>query len=105
MKRNLGWVAWALVLAMVGAGVVYLPGLRRMTAVGAGFVAKQMCSCVYVAGRSFESCRPDMLEVMAQIRSEPLDAADETGVRAWVPLLAERRATFHEDFGCTLHQP
>ncbi len=103
MKRALGWIALILVLGLAGAGLVYLPGFRRTTAVGAGFVAKQMCSCVYVAGRTFESCRPDMLEVMAQIRSEPLAAAGETGVRAWVPLLAERRATFHEDFGCTLH--
>ncbi len=103
MRRALGWIGAALVLLMVGAGVVYLPPLRQAAAVGAGFVAKQMCSCVYVAGRSFESCRPEMMEEMAQVRSEALADGEETGVRAWVTLLAERRARFHEDFGCTLH--
>ena len=103
MKRALGWIALVLILGMAGAGFAYLPGFRKATAVGAGFVAKQMCSCVYVAGRSFESCRPEMMEEMAQVRSEALADGEETGVRAWVTLLAERRARFHEDFGCTLH--
>ena len=39
---------------------------------------------------------------MAQVRSEALADGEETGVRAWVTLLAERRARFDEDFGCTL---
>ncbi len=102
MRHAFGWIGAALVLLMVGAGAVYLPRLRQAAAVGAGFVAKQMCSCVYVAGRSFESCRPDMMEEMARIRSEALSGGEEIGVRAWLPLLAERRARFHEDFGCTL---
>ncbi len=103
MRRALGWIGLALVLLMLGAGAVYLPGIRQAAAVGAGFVAKQMCSCVYVAGRSFESCRPEMMEEMARVRSEALAGGEGAGVRAWVPLLAERRARFHEDFGCTLH--
>ncbi len=103
MRRAFGWIGAALLLLMVGAGAVYLPRFHQAAAVGAGFVAKQMCSCVYVAGRSFESCRPEMMQEMARVRSEALAGGEEIGVRAWVPLLAERRASFHEDFGCTLH--
>ncbi len=93
---------FVLVLLLVAgaAGAWYLTNLRAMTDVGAGFVAKQMCSCMFIGQRSFASCRPDMLESMDPIEAEVLPGGD--GVRAWVPLLAERIARHEAPFGCTL---
>ncbi|MCP5057705.1 MAG: hypothetical protein GY937_13415 [bacterium] len=96
MKRLL--VGFLLIAA--GAGAWYLPHLRTMTEVGAGYVAKQACSCVFVAERSLASCRADMLASMESIEAEVLVSGE--GVRAWVPLLADRTALHEAPYGCTL---
>jgi hypothetical protein len=90
----------ALVLvALVVAAVAY--GRARIAPqadVGAAWMAKHMCSCVFVGGRDAAACRGDLAPEMDPVRWE----LDADGVRAWVPLLAERRARFHEGSGCTL---
>lgn len=96
MKR----LALLVLLAALLAGGLFLPGFRRQVSVGAGFVAKQMCSCIFVAGRSFESCRPDMLPTMDRIQAAILPSGE--GVRAWVPLVAKRVARREAPHGCTL---
>lgn len=68
--------------------------------VGAGYVAKQMCSCIHVAARSFESCRADIPAPMDDVRAEPTPEGD--GIRAFVPVLADRVARSHPGTGCTL---
>jgi hypothetical protein len=87
-----------LALALAGGGYGY-GHLRGMASVGAGYVAKEMCSCIFVAGRSLESCRPDVPESMDRVRAELLP----DGVRGFVPALAERVARYEPGFGCTLH--
>ena len=67
---------------------------------GAGYVAKEVCSCIHLGRRSLASCRPDVPEYMDGIRAEEL--SDGTGVRAFVPLFAERVARYAEGFGCAL---
>ena len=96
MRRRLAFVVVALALA--GAASAY-GHLRGMASVGAGYVAKEMCSCVFVAGRDLESCRPDVPESMDRVRAELLP----DGVRGFVPALAERVARYEPGFGCTLH--
>ncbi len=96
MKRIL-----AIVLLLIGgAAALWLPGFYRAAGVGAGFVAKQMCSCVFVGDRSDASCRPDLLESMDSIEAERLDGVE--GFRAFIPLLAERRALHEPPYGCIL---
>ncbi|HXK21301.1 MAG TPA: hypothetical protein VMS55_01355 [Myxococcota bacterium] len=85
-------------LALAGAGYAY-GHLRAMASVGAGYVAKELCSCVFVAGRSLASCRPDVPESMDRVEAELLP----DGVRGFVPALAERVARYEPGFGCTLH--
>jgi hypothetical protein len=89
-------------LVLIVAGAVWLPGLLAQLRLGAGFIAKQMCSCVLVAERSLESCRPDQMPIMDAIVAELLP--DGQGVRAFVPpgLLSEAVATFDPSTGCTL---
>jgi hypothetical protein len=88
-------------IALVGTGAaVYLPGMVQRSRMGAGYVAKQLCSCAFVAGRALEECRADLAESAERVRAELLPA--ERAVRAWVPLLAERIARYTGETGCTL---
>ena len=70
--------------------------------VGAGYVAKEACSCIFIGGRELESCRHDMPDMMDDVDAEVL--ADERAVRAFVTGLGERIARFEPDGGgCTLY--
>ncbi len=84
--------------ALLAAAAVARIRLAPQADIGAGFVAKQVCSCIFVGGRDEQACRSDLGPELAPVRSQPL--AD--GVHAWVPLLASRRARFREGIGCTL---
>ena len=77
----------------------YLP-LRQAVDIGAAMLAKQICSCVFVADREVADCRADQFSSMDRIRLEVL--RDESRVRAWIPALGERTAIHREGFGCTL---
>jgi hypothetical protein len=96
VKRRL---AIALVVLGIAGGAWAYEHVRGMASVGAGYVAKEMCSCVFVAGRSLDSCRPDVPASMDRVQAQLL--AD--GVRGFVPLFAERVAHYEPGFGCTLH--
>ena len=88
-------VFWVL---LVGGALVYEWG-RDQAAVGAGYVAKELCSCVFVGERSLASCRPDIPLSMDRVEAEL--GADR--VRAFVPYFAERIARFEPPFGCVLY--
>ena len=99
MRRIALWTAALVLLAALVAAAVYGPRLRRMAGVGAGYVAKQTCSCMYLAGRSFDACRSDLPASMDRIRAKVLDGVE--GVRADA-LFLERRAQHIPGRGCTL---
>ena len=87
------------VVALLGA-----IGWRRIAYqadVGAGFVARTMCGCLFVAGRAFDSCRADVPPSMDRVEAEVLEAP--RSVRGFVTLFASRTATFDPLTGCTLH--
>jgi hypothetical protein len=84
-------------LLVVGA-LVY-ERARDLSTVGAGYVAKEVCSCVFVGGRSFDSCRSDIPETMERVEAE----LGPDRVRAFVPRLAERIARFEPPYGCVLY--
>jgi len=96
----------AIALAIVGVtgfAIFYWQWLipaRSGVAVGAGMLAKQMCSCMFVAERPQEDCRADQFPIMDPVTVEV--GNDGRSVRAFIPLLGERSATYTEDFGCTL---
>ena len=96
LRWSLIAVAWLLFVA--GALAYQVFGARM--SVGAGYVAKEVCSCIHLGRRSLASCRPDVPEYMDGIRAEEL--SDGRGVRAFVPLFAERVARYAEGFGCAL---
>ena len=95
MRRR---IAVAACLLLLGGALFAYQRARGMASVGAGYAAKELCSCVFVAGRSLASCRPDLPESMERVQVELLP----DGVRAFVTGLAERVARNEPDFGCTL---
>ena len=96
MRRRIGIAVLAALLLV--AGVAY-QRVRAQASVGAGYVAKEVCSCVFVAGRDAESCRSDVPDSMDPVQYELVP----DGVRAFVRGFAERVARFEPGFGCTLH--
>ncbi len=100
MRRALLVVAIALAILLVAGAAFVLPGLLQRSRIGSGYVAKQLCSCVFVAGRDLSACRADLTADADPVRAELL-AADRA-VRAFVPLLAERIARYTDGTGCTL---
>ena len=75
----------------------YLP-TRFAVDIGAAMLAKQVCSCVYVANRSRADCRADQFSSMDPIALEILRDPE----RAWVTGFGERTAVHREGLGCTL---
>ena len=101
MRRLLKWVLVGLLVVAGAAGIVIVRRVHRLSVIGAGYLAKQMCSCVFVAERDFASCRADMPPDMVRVQAAPLDG--QRGMRAWVPAIVERTARYTTDTGCTLY--
>ncbi len=99
MKRIALWGGGILLLLAALAAAVYGPRFMDMASVGAGYVAKQMCSCLYVAEREFDACRSDIPDSMDRIDAEPLEG--RPGVRAHTIGL-ERLAVHTPGAGCRL---
>ena len=100
MRRVLVALVVSLVLAAAAGYVFWVVPTRQAVAIGSGMLAKQMCSCMFVAERSEPECRADQFDSMDPIRVEIL--TEPSGVRAFVPWLGERSATWRRGLGCTL---
>jgi hypothetical protein len=98
MKWVIGFAVW---LALVLATALYV-WLDDQSYVGSGYVAKEICSCVYVGSRDFAACRTDLMPLtgLGWLRAEPLP--DGSGVRAWLPGFDPRIARAEDGGGCTL---
>ena len=100
MRRVLKWALLVVVLVSGAAGVYVGPRIYRLCIIGTGYIAKQMCSCVFVAERDFTACRKDMPTDMASVRAALFEHG--SGVRAWLPGIVERSARYTPGTGCTL---
>ena len=99
MLRRLLIVGLVIVLVV---GVYVYHEIRPQANMGAGYVAHQVCSCVFVAKRSYESCLLDLLPTMDEIRSEVVEVRGKDGIRGWIPVLADRTALHTSGLGCAL---
>jgi hypothetical protein len=96
------WIAGGLlVLILIGAGVAYVM-VRPYAQIGATYIAKQMCSCVFLAGRTEVSCRaefePDIDKFKVTVRhGKPGHGA----VRASMVIFSGA-ARYAEGYGCTV---
>ena len=94
LLRTLGLLALGLVgLCLWASGPILAEGR-----IGAAFVARTTCSCLFVADRSLASCRTDWpagSEIIA-VRQE------ENAVVASAAFgLVSARAVFEQDYGCS----
>jgi hypothetical protein len=98
MKWVIGFGVW-LVLVLGAAAYVEL---GERSAIGGGFAAKEICSCIHVGGRDFAACRADLQVVpgIDWLETEPLE--DGTGVRSGLPGFPPRIARAAPERGCTL---
>ena len=69
--------------------------------IGAGYAAEQTCACLFVSGRTLESCRGDLDPLALKIVSLHVGSDD---VRASVAGLMPARAQFSTATGCALVQ-
>ena len=100
-RRVLKWVFVVLAVVVVGGAIFLGPRIYRLSNIGAGYIAKQMCSCVFVGERDFAACRSDMPPDMVRVGAELLPGG--AGVRAWVRGIVSREARYTPGTGCTLY--
>ena len=94
------WIIALVAAVLAGVGGYYLWQMSISADVGAAAMAKVTCSCVFVDGRTLESCRGDYPPGFEQV-SVSVDMKARTATGTVVGLLS-RRATFNEGYGCTL---
>ena len=103
MKARNWWVIVLAMLVVAGAGgwvALRHSRLGRRADVGTGYVAHVVCSCRYVGNRDLKSCATDFEPGMEIVHMRDDPAAKR--ITAWVPLMAERTATYSPDYGCAL---
>jgi hypothetical protein len=83
-------------LGLAAAGALALPALG----VAAGYSAKMVCSCVFVAGRSPSACHDADLPDFGWVSLSVDDATGE--VRASALGLRAARARYQAGLGCSL---
>jgi hypothetical protein len=94
------WIIAAVVVLVLSGGVYFAWRTSVEAGVGAAAMAKVVCSCVFVDGRSLESCRADDPPGFEGI---PV-TIDKTAMTATGALfgVVRRRAKYSPDYGCTL---
>jgi len=83
---------------VLAAGVVYAgyQGLS-MARIAVNYAAEQTCSCLFVSGRSPDSCRRDFNGAAARLIAFQ---QEDRAVTASMLGIFSARAEFDEDFGC-----
>ena len=94
------WTAVGVVAVVFVVGGYYGWRTAEAAGVGAAAMAKVVCSCVFVDGRTLQSCRADDPPGFEGV---PV-TVDETAKTATGTLfgIISRRASYHDGYGCTL---
>nr|WP_070960489.1 hypothetical protein [Hyphomonas sp. Mor2] len=102
-------------LILIGATVwqFWLKGQVEFAKVATAYGAKQVCSCVFVAEREFDSCLGDFTEDVSQVSfsvssSEIVEngaaRTDQTVMAQVLGGMIRNRARFEPGLGCTLER-
>lgn len=85
-------------IAVLGAATWAGRDTYASARIGAAYVAKQTCSCLFVAGRPEESCRTDYNP--EDMKPLTLEAAASSVTVSTLGGLVSAKAEFQEGFGC-----
>ena len=88
------------VLVVAGAATWRYLKLSDLVLIGTGYSARQTCACLFVSGRSADSCRGD-LDRLAQ-RLISVEIGRERVTARSLGGLARATARYDKGFGCTL---
>ncbi|MCI5083424.1 MAG: beta-lactamase family protein [Saprospiraceae bacterium] len=97
--KTIKYIVLTLVLAIIGFAIVYLgPRLPVIS----GFAAKNMCSCVYLSGRTQASVESEELgKGLLSMASNTINE-DQKTVTSTVFGFGKQTAVYREGLGCTL---
>jgi hypothetical protein len=93
------WIVRAVAVLVVVVALLVLRRFLPLARIGAGYAAEQTCACLFVSGRTLESCRGDLDPLALEIVSLHVGSDD---VRASVAGLMPARAQFSTATGCAL---
>ena len=98
------WVLLAVVL-VVGAAVFFAARMRlpTMAGLGPGYSAEICCACVFISGRTLESCREDLDSLARKLVSIDVEPASSS-VTAHTLGLVRRTARYRDGYGCVLEE-
>jgi hypothetical protein len=90
-------IAGIVTVAIIAAWSVFR--VSELAQIGAGYAAEQTCACLFVGGRSLESCRGDLDPLTHWFVSVRLGPDQVTASSLG---LAKATARYEKNFGCTL---
>jgi hypothetical protein len=94
-------VAALVTAGLLGAGAVTWRSLHlsELTHIGTGYAAQQTCACLFISGRTLESCLTDLDPLARRLVSVRPGAAEVTATSLG---LARATARYEKGFGCSL---
>jgi hypothetical protein len=95
-RLALGVAVFLLVAGAVAWRVFRVP---LLTNIGTGYAAQQTCACLFVSGRTLESCLGDLEPLARKLISVRPGAAEVTASGLGV---ASATARYEKGFGCSL---
>lgn len=98
MRAKWALIGSAVAVVVIGAAVWSGRGLYAEARIGTTYVAKQTCSCLFIAHRSMDSCKTDY----APKDVEPLSwetGADSVKVSALGGVISAK-SVYEDGFGC-----
>jgi hypothetical protein len=95
-RLALGVVAFLLIAVVIAWRVFRVPLLVN---IGTGYAAQQTCACLFVSGRTLESCLGDLEPLARKLISVRPGAAEVTASGL---LLETATARYESGFGCSL---
>ena len=106
VKADRPWLRWAIfggLLVVLAAAAFAWRQFTPLPRIGAVYVAKQYCSCLFVAGRSESSCKAEFKPNIDQfkLKVDRSDLPRTASVDASL-LIFSGRATYDSRYGCAI---
>lgn len=98
-KRQIAYrIIWGLLVLLVGIGAWAARDTFATARIGTTYVAKQTCSCLFVAGRPPDSCRTDFDP--SALQSLDIVAGSNVVTVSALSGLISSRSEFDQGYGC-----